>query len=119
MLPRQLYELLPFIYIAAGILCAVLIDSTIVLISSLLLVITGVFVLVMRRNFRRAQHRRHEQYQAVCDAGVAASVEKRSGIERRRREVARWPAMDDQGEKIASDRRSTERRVAELESSAF
>ena len=119
MLPRLLYELLPFIYITAGILCAVLIDSTIVLISSMLLVITGVFVLGMRRSFRKAQHRRYEQYQAVCGAGFAAPVEKRLGIERRRREVARWPARDDQGEKIASDRRTGERRVAELRPEVF
>ncbi len=118
MLPRLLYELLPFIYIVTGILCAVLIDSTIVLISSLLLVVTGVFVIMMRRNFRRAAHRRHEQYKAACDPGPAGSGEKRSGTERRRRHVAQWPVLDNSGEKVTADRRSGERRVSELETEA-
>ncbi len=60
MLPRQLYELLPFLYILTGIVCAVLIDSTIVLISSMLLIVTGVFVLLMRRNFRKSLNQRFE-----------------------------------------------------------
>ena len=118
MLPRLLYELLPLIYIATGILCAVLIDSTIVLISSMLLIVTGVFVIMMRRNFRRALHRRHEQYQTAYGLGMTASVEKRSGIERRRRDVSQWPVLDGNGEKVVSDRRSGERRVSELQSGA-
>ena len=116
MLPRLLYELLPFIYIATGILCAVMIDSTIVLISSMLLIVTGVFVIMMRRSFRRARHRRHAQYQAACNTEVTGPLEKRSGIERRRREVTEWPALNGKGEKISADRRFGERRVTDLES---
>ena len=103
MLPRQLYELLPYIYVVTGILCAVAIDSTIVLISSILLIVTGVFVLIMRRNFRRALHQQNEQYQIAYGAGGVAHTEKRSGVDRRRR----------QGEQVVSDRRIAERRAAE------
>jgi hypothetical protein len=110
MLPRRLYELLPFIYIVTGILCAVLIDSTIVLISSLLLIITGVFVLIMRRNFRRALHQQNELYQTVYDAGAADPIEKRSGIERRRDAAGAWPVQDKAGNEIVSDRRTAVRR---------
>ena len=112
MLPRQLYELLPYIYIITGITCAVLIDSTVVLISSMLLVVTGVFVLLMRRNFRKALNEKYEQYQAAFGPDARGYVEKRSGIERRRRNVASWPALDDAGRKIVSDRRTRERRAS-------
>ena len=115
MLPRRLYELLPYIYIVTGILCAVLIDSTIVLISSLLLIITGVFVLIMRRNFRRALHLQNELYQTAYDAGDAGHFEKRSGFERRRDEAGAWPVRDKAGNEIASDRRLADRRAPEAE----
>jgi|GEM_PF-3346337 len=115
MLPRRLYELLPFIYIVTGILCAVLIDSTIVLISSLLLIITGVFVLIMRRNFRRALHLQNELYATAYDAGEVNHFEKRSGIERRRYEAGGWPVRDKAGNEIASDRRAADRRAPEAE----
>ena len=118
MLPRQLYELLPYIYIVTGITCAVLIDSTIVLISSILLIVTGVFVLLMRRNFRRSLDQQYAQYQADYGPDQAGYVEKRSGLERRRRNVASWPALDDAGRTIASDRRTTERRASAMRSQA-
>ena len=112
MLPRQLYELLPYIYIITGITCAVLIDSTIVLISSMLLIVTGMFVLLMRRNFRKALNEKYEQYRAAVGPDAHDYVEKRSGIERRRRNVASWPALDDRGRRIVSDRRTRERRAS-------
>lgn len=113
MLPRQLYELLPYIYVVTGILCAVAIDSTIVLISSILLIVTGVFVLIMRRNFRRAVHQQNQQYQIAYGNGGVGHGEKRSGIDRRRNEGARWPVLNAAGEQIVSDRRIAERRAAE------
>ncbi len=116
MLPRQLYELLPFIYIFTGILCAVLIDSTIVLISSLLLIVTGVFVLLMRRNFRKALSQRYELYREASEAGY---IEKRSGMERRQPEVTQWPVQDDAGKKVFSERRDGERRVSAVQSEVF
>lgn len=115
MLPRRLYELLPYIYIFTGVSCAALIDSTIVLISSMLLIVTGVFVLIMRRNFRRALHQRIEQYQNAYETATAAYLERRSGIERRRREAGQWPALNAAGEKIFSDRRVADRRAPEVE----
>ena len=119
MLPRQLYELLPFIYILTGILCAVLIDSTIVFISSMLLIVTGIFVLIMRRNFRRAISQRYELYRQASEPDAAGTVEKRSGFERRQRKVAQWSMLDESGEKEISDRRAGERRVSAIQSEAY
>ena len=112
MLPRQLYELLPFLYILTGVVCAVLIDSTIVLISSMLLIVTGVFVLLMRRNFRKSVNQRFELRKAAYESAPDDGFEQRSAIDRRRRKLTEWPALDDSGDMIFSERRTGERRVS-------
>jgi hypothetical protein len=112
MLPRQLYELLPYFYILTGVVCAVLIDSTIVLISSMLLIVTGVFVLLMRRNFRKSLNQRFELRMAAYESALDDGFEQRSAIDRRRRKAAKWPALDDSGDIIFSERRTGERRVS-------
>lgn len=113
MLPRKLYELLPYFYIAVGIVCAVAIDSTIVLISSMLLIVAGVLVLLMRRNFRRPSMMVEESFE-VMDGPMSANeqdgVMLRSDVDRRHRAVKAWPAYDDSGLVIYSDRRIGERR---------
>jgi len=115
MLPRQLYELLPFFYILTGVVCAVLIDSTIVLISSMLLIVTGVFVLIMRRNFRKSLNQRFElRMAAAYESALDEGFEKRAGIDRRRRKLTEWPALDDSGDMIFSERRTVKRRVSAL-----
>ena len=113
MLPRQLYELLPFIYIITGIVCAMMIDSTVVLISSMLLIVAGVFVLLMRKSFRKSLNRNHELYHAAAGPYLEAGVERRSGNERRREPgVARWPIIDTDGDRVFSERRSGQRRLS-------
>ena len=114
MLPRQLYELLPFLYILTGVVCAILIDSTIVLISSMLLIVTGVFVLLMRRNFRKSLNQRFELRMAAYDHALDEGFEQRFGIDRRRRKLTEWPALDDSGDMIFSERRTVKRRVSAL-----
>jgi len=95
-----------------GVVCAVLIDSTIVLISSILLVITGVSVLLMRRNFRQSSIRRNERHRAVNEPALDDGLERRSGIGRRHRKAIDRPALDGAGDRIFSDRRIGERRVS-------
>ena len=112
MLPRKLYELLPYLYIVTGIFSAALIDSTVVLISSMLLIITGIFIFLMRRSFRQSLNQRYELQQALNESAVDVFVEKRSGIDRRRREVKAWPVLDNAGERIFFDRRTADRRVS-------
>jgi hypothetical protein len=112
LLPRRLYELLPFLYVLTGIVCASLVDSTIVFISSMLLIIAGVFIFLMRRSFRKSLNRRSEQHQAVYESVVYDRIEKRCGIDRRRRKVTDWPIVDNAGEVIFSERRIAERRIS-------
>ncbi len=58
MLPRMLYELLPFIYLGVGLGGSVLINSAIVFIASILLSMAGILVLTMRIRYRRQIRRR-------------------------------------------------------------
>ena len=114
MLPRKLYELLPYLYMLTGVVCAVLVDSTVVLISSMLLIVAGVFVLMMRRSYRKSTNRQFQLHQAAIEPGVGTVVEKRSGIERRYRQAGKWPIFDDAGDRIFSDRRIAERRTSSV-----
>jgi hypothetical protein len=112
MLPRRLYELLPYLYIVTGLVSAALIDSTVVLISSILLIITGVFVFLMRRNYRKSLNQRQKLHQAIYESVGYGGIEKRSGIDRRCREITEWPILDNTDERIISDRRIAERRIS-------
>lgn len=53
MLPKMLYELLPFMYLSIGVSGGVAINSIIVFIASVLLMSTGILVLTMRITHRR------------------------------------------------------------------
>jgi hypothetical protein len=116
MLPRKLYELLPFIYIVTGVVFAVAIDSTVVMVSSMLLIVAGAAVLLMRRAFRQPgymDNRTVEAGNAPRAKNVREGYVLRSGVDRRQREVDFWPALDDAGEAIQSDRRmGVERRAS-------
>lgn len=112
MLPRKLYELLPYLYILTGIVSTALIDSTIVLMSSMLLIVTGVFVLLMRKNFRGALNYRIRTNLITPETEAADNHVQRSGVERRCRSVIVWPILDDMGDKIPADRRMGERRIS-------
>ena len=108
MLPRKLYELLPFIYILTGVVFAVAIDSTVVLVSSMLLIVAGVAVLLMRRTFRQPGYMDNRTFEAG-NASTAENIREgyvlRSGVDRRQREVDFWPTFDDAGAAVQSDRR--------------
>ena len=53
MFPKILYELLPFIYLSVGVGSGMVINSTIVIVASILLIATGILVLSMRISYRR------------------------------------------------------------------
>jgi len=57
MIPRILYELLPFIYLSVGVGSGMVINSTIVIVASILLISAGILVLSMRIRYRRAIRR--------------------------------------------------------------
>lgn len=57
MFPKILYELLPFIYLSVGVGSGIVINSTIVIVASILLIFTGILVLSMRIRYRRSIRR--------------------------------------------------------------
>ncbi|HHJ36712.1 MAG TPA: hypothetical protein ENJ87_13200 [Gammaproteobacteria bacterium] len=53
MFPKFLYELLPYLYLSAGVGGGYAINSAIVLVASIALIMAGVIVLFMRISYRR------------------------------------------------------------------
>ncbi len=53
MLPRRLYKILPYLYIITGIVSAMLIHSSLVIIASLLMIMAGVIIISLRISNRR------------------------------------------------------------------
>jgi hypothetical protein len=53
MLPKTLYELLPYLYLSVGAGSGIAVNSTIVLIGSFLLIAAGLLVITMRVTYRR------------------------------------------------------------------
>ncbi len=54
-IPRPVYELLPVLYVIAGIAAITTVDSIMSFVSGILLGISGIVVMVLRRNYRAAQ----------------------------------------------------------------
>lgn len=53
MLPKILYELLPYLYLSVGAGSGLVATSALLLLSSILFIATGIIVLVMRINYRQ------------------------------------------------------------------
>jgi len=57
MLPKILYELLPFLYLSIGMGSGVVINSTLILIASAVLIAAGIMIITMRVSYRRELRR--------------------------------------------------------------
>ena len=55
MIPKPVYELMPVLYVACGIAAISTVDSFMSFVSGILLGISGVVVMVIRRNYRTEQ----------------------------------------------------------------
>jgi hypothetical protein len=67
MLPRVLYELLPYIYFSIGLGSGITINTAIVFIASAILMAAGILILTMRISYRRAYRRSARQAQQAAD----------------------------------------------------
>ena len=102
MLPRSLYELLPFIYLALGAIGSAVFDSELTLIASLLMMLVGFIVLWMRVDYRRS----------IYDvANEAVYLVERSDDDRREQASSIFPMSDDSGAVVIGNRRLAERRT--------
>ena len=55
MIPKPVYELLPYFYLCVGIAAMLLLEGIMSFVSGLLMSITGVLVLWLRRNHRQSR----------------------------------------------------------------
>ena len=53
MLPKMLYELLPYLYLSVGAYGGIVINSAIVIVGSFLLIATAILIISMRITYRR------------------------------------------------------------------
>jgi hypothetical protein len=111
MLPNPLYQLLPYLYIVTGALLALVIESDIVLLSTLLLMVAGFLVLWMRHrpladSSSGTVHPpvREHTTRNWNDIFQAEQERRLIGITRT------FPLIDNQGNLIPFDRRVGERR---------
>ncbi len=59
-MPKPIYESLPILYVIGGVAAISTVDSFMSFISGILLGVSGIMILVLRRNYRRAQSMRNE-----------------------------------------------------------
>jgi hypothetical protein len=112
MLPRRLYELLPYLYIITSIVSALLIHSRLIIISSTLMFMAGVIILTMRFSSRSAPSRRRVFAEGGHIGAYSQAFIKRSARNRRRSAAARFPLIDRSGKVVACDRRFGDRRLS-------
>ena len=113
MLPRSLYELLPYIYLVVGAVSGLMIDSSLIFIASLLLILAGTLTLYMRRAYRKNKIGSHQQTADIplqSEQGTVMENDNRSGFDRRKRKALDFPLIDYAGFSVSSDRRLSERR---------
>lgn len=102
MLPRSLYELLPFVYLAVGAIGSAVFDSELTLFASLLMMLAGFIVLWMRVDYRRSD------YDVVSEAVYLVD---RSDADRREQASSIFPLSDESGAVVIGNRRLGERRT--------
>lgn len=118
MLNRNIYEVLPYLYLGLGTVCVLLVKSTVIVIAALLLVSAGLIVLIMRYQFRHLLAQPElamEQGQLFVAPGHSSSRRSRpylsrTASERRRRGDRPFPLQNAAGGMVAFERRTGQRR---------
>jgi hypothetical protein len=112
MLPRRLYETLPYLYILTGVVSALLINSRLVIIASALMIMAGAIIISMRVSYRRGPVQRRVRSEDDYDGVYSRRFLKRSGRDRRQSAVALFPLIDSAGNSVEFDRRNGDRRLS-------
>lgn len=129
MLPRLIYELLPYLYLSVGLFSGLVFDSDVIFVAATLLISSGVAVLFMRYHYRKnnvqamlaatnlnsrmnyafaVNENRNNQY---VPRAVTEHI-NRAKNDRRRHPINQFPLMDDLGKIVMHERRVSERRLA-------
>ena len=110
MLPKLIYQSLPYFYIGLGLVCLLIVESRLIFFSSALLIAVGGMVLWMRQrrsvvSVKYNRNRRGESEELdlfVNEEVVLPDHERRIG------DVRKFPLTDDDGVLVPFDRRSHE-----------
>ena len=107
MLPKSIYQSLPYIYISLGILCMMIVESRLILFSSALLVAAGGLVLLMRRGASDSVDPVEPVNNVDEDLEIILDASSNSLDNDRRFDSERsFPLIDDKEGLIAFDRRT-------------
>lgn len=113
MLPKTLYQALPYLYIVSGVFFGVVVESGFVLISSALLMVAGSLVLWMRHHSPASSSTESEPEVQNLKARSWDDIFQ-AEQERRLLGIARaFPLVDNNGNMIAFDRRLVERKISD------
>jgi hypothetical protein len=112
MLPRRLYEILPYLYILTGIVSALLINSRLVIIAAMLMIMAGAIILSMRISNRRDPVQRRMRSEDGHVGVYSRRYIKRSAQDRRQSSATRFPLFDTAGKSVEFDRRQGDRRLS-------
>ncbi|MDH5610904.1 MAG: hypothetical protein OEY66_00420 [Gammaproteobacteria bacterium] len=104
MIPKSIYQLLPYIYISLGMLCLLIVESRLILFSSVLLIAAGGLVLLMRHNNADDSV---ESVNSVDDDSEIILDESSHPFDHERRvdDDRGFPLLDNRDAMIAFDRR--------------
>jgi len=110
MLPRFIYEVLPYLYLSIGLTTGLIFHSSVIFIAASLLIATGISILYMRFSYRR-------KLQQVSTTTNSLSARRhhyvsRCSADRRRNQLLSFPLIDCYGYLVTYDRRRGERRTS-------
>jgi len=129
MLPRLLYELLPYLYLSIGFFSGLVFDSDVIFVAATLLISSGIAILFMRYHYRKnnvqamlaaSTMNNGMNYQFAANENFDSQNTPRSVTEhvnramndRRQHPINQFPLMDNFGKIVMHERRMGDRRLA-------
>ena len=109
MLPRVLYEFLPYFYLLFGVSTGLVFDSSVIFVAATLMVAAGLSILFMRYSYRQSLQEMLANMN-VMPVSQENYVSRRSN-DRRQRFVSQFPLIDSGGELVTNERRENDRRM--------
>ncbi len=108
MLPRAIYELLPYLYITIGVSTSLALSTGVIMVAAALLISAGLVILSMRFNYRRKLSLMLSNH--PVETTVQRNYVSRRKTDRRQRLTTQFPLIDSAGNLVTADRRGGDRR---------
>ncbi len=109
MLPRIIYEILPYSYIAIGLSASLALSSSVIVVAAMLMISAGIVILSMRFNYRRELARLLTN-QSI-EPRISRNYVTRRRTDRRQNMTSQFPLIDSAGNLVTAERRSGDRRA--------